>query len=213
MTDYAILDSPGIAAVEAEAVGEAVSEWLRDRGWHGPQVQFCAGYARARVRAAHRGGKPFTVLLELVPETVGGLHEQVSAAGQQLLRELVDSHWESVTAGAVDRHRRRIAGMARRAAGEYVAETVPEAGVAALVWCGVTAESMVLGVGPCSVAIGDPLAVAARAEIAWRQANQGKWSESDFWIWIAAEGQQRALARRVEVMLELAEFEEMGAVA
>lgn len=101
--------------------------------------------------------------------------------------------------------------MARRAVVELVSETVPEATLAALVWAGVTAAAQVLGVGPCSVVLGDPVAVAARAEIAWRQANQGKWSESDYWVWLADEGQQRALARRVEVMLELAGIEAMGA--
>lgn len=201
MTDYAILDHPGIASVEADAVGEAVSEWLTGRGWTGTAVSFCIGYARAKVRAAHQGGRCFTTLMEMVLETENGLDQLISPADQQHLKAHIDDVLAEVSASAIDQHRRLIAKLARAAAGELVSEEVPEAGVAAIIWAGVTAQSMVLGVGQCSVAIGDPVAAAARREIAWRQAHEGRWSESDYWVWLAQEGQQRELARRIETML------------
>nr|WP_046284133.1 hypothetical protein [Mycobacterium sp. UM_NZ2] len=197
-----LLNSPAVAQAESEAVGQAVLSWLRDE--HQciePVLSFCSAYSRARCRAVHAGVGLTAAVLDMAGDDIETFDLRIRPDEQMRLMGLIDSCVDEVSAGAVEAHRRRIAQLARQAATELVAETVPEAGCAALVWAGVTAEAMVLGFAPSSVEIGDPVAAAARREIAWRQANEGRWSESDYWVWIAAEGQQRALVDRVENML------------
>ena len=205
-----ILDCPDVAAAEAEAV----RQWLRDE--HrvtDPVLTFCVAYSRARTRAVHRGRGLASAVLDMAGDDIDALDLRIRPDEQMELMQLVDSAVDAVSAPAVGAHRRRIASLARAAAVELVAESVPEAGCAALVWAGVTAEAMVLGVGQCSVVLGDPIAAAARNEIAWRQTNEGWWSESDYWCWLSEEPQRGELTARVENMLKLEAIEPMGEVA
>lgn len=202
MSEYSILDALAVAQAEAEAVGAAVERWLRDdHQCSEPVLSFCTAYARARCRAIHRGRGLMLAVLDMAGDDIDALDLRICPHEQAELMGLIDSAVDEVSAAAVGDHRRRIASLARQAAVELVAEEVPEAGCAALVWAGITAEAMVLGVGQCSVAIGDPIAAAARHEIAWRQANEGRWSEADYWCWLAEEPRQRELVERVETML------------
>lgn len=197
MTEYSILSSPAVAAAEAEAVGAAVAEWLGGLGWTGPAVEFSAGYARARTRAGHQNGSRLAVVCELARET----ESDISLADQQHLRAHIDDVLEEISASAIAAHRVRIARLARRAATELMAETMPELSSAPLVWVGVEAEAMVLGISASEVAIGDPAAAAARREVAWFVTNQGGWSEADYGSWLDDGKRWRALVERVEMML------------
>lgn len=214
MTDDAILDSPAIASAEAEAVGEAVTEWLRDgHQVIEPTLSFCVAYARARCRAIHRGRGLASAVLDMARDDIGVFDLRIHSDEQLHLMQLVDSAVDVVSAPAVAAHRRRIAALANRAAAELMAETMPECSSAPLVWVGVTAQAMVLGISVSEVAIGDPVAVAARQEVSWFATNQGGWSEPRYGSWLAEEAQQQELVARVENMLKLEAIEAMGEVA
>ncbi|ULP45888.1 hypothetical protein [Mycolicibacter virginiensis] len=197
MSDYEILSSPGVAQADSEAVGEAVQTWLTGRGWTGPAVSYCAGYARARTRAARGTGSRLAVVLELAREEPTYL----SADNQEHLNAQVNDHLTEVSAPAIAAHRVRIAQLARRAAVEMLLVQEPEVGVAPLVWVSVAAEAMTLGCSASEVAIGDPAAAAARREVAWFVTNQGGWSEADYGAWLTEGKRYRELVTRVEMML------------
>lgn len=209
MTSYSIWNSPGVAQAEAEAVGAAVSQWLGGRGWTGPAVSFCVGYARARVRARHGTGSRLAVVLEMAAET----ESRIAAADQEHLRRHIDDVLAEVSAGAVAAHRLRIAALARAAAIEMLAEEMPEVSSAPLVWVGVAAAALVLGCSASEVALGDPTAFAARREVDWFAANQGGWGESRYVEWLGEGKRWRELVTRVEMMLVVEGIEAIGAVA
>lgn len=211
MTDYAILDSPAAAQAEAVAVGEAVHAWLRDgHGCIEPVLSFCAGYARARTRAIHRGRGLASAVLDMARDDIDVFDLRIHSDEQLHLMGLIDSCVDEVSGPAVDQHRRRIAALARVAAVELMAETMPEVSSAPLVWVGVEAEAMVLEVDVDEVVVGDPAAVAARREVQWFATHQGGWAEPRYAEWLNEGKRWRQLVDRVEMMLQA---EKIGAVA
>lgn len=188
-----VFGQPAVIEAEAEAVGAAVCRWLRDdHQCAEPRLSYCTGYARARVRAVRSGGDKAATVLELVKETPADIDQLLAPAEQQRLEELLLSCIDEVADPALAVHRRRIARLARRAATELLAETNPDASLAARVWVGLAAEALVLGVAIGEIVLGDPIAVSARREIADRERDLA---------WLNHGPRRRELANRVTVML------------